>query len=171
MTSAADKETQLACLSFLYEAVNETCRAGADVTHSSGFEYHENLSSTEIFLGKLAQICDSKRGGETITAVVCLKGRDGPEYILGSNARQGSDSSNCVSYLTDLLNYVIMNPDALQDKALRKQVLWRILEFNIGRVGLYLKALFETLERCIDNCYEGHREYPENHGKCQEAKK
>lgn len=158
MVHTADKETQLACLSFLYEAINETCRASADVTHSSGLACpEENLSDTEIFLCKLAQICDSKRGGDTITAVACLKGPGGnPEYILSSNARQDSDLNSCVGYLRGLLNYVIENPDGLKPRALRKQILWRILEFNVGRVGLYIKVLFGTMEHCIDSCYEGN---------------
>lgn len=171
MTSSTDKETQLACLSSLYEAVNETCRAGADVTHSSGPACHEeNLSDTETFLCKLAQVCDSKKGGDTITAIACLKSPDGePEYILSSNARQGSDSNNCVSYLKGLLNYVIENPDDLQLRALRKQILWRILEFNVGRVGVYLQDLLETVERCIGSCHEGDCKQLKNCAKGQKA--
>ncbi len=153
MASLKDKEIQLACLSFLYEAVNETCRAGAGVTYSSSAADHEeDLSDTEIFLCKLAKICDSKKGGDTITALACLKDGDRLEYILCSNARHGPDLEACAVFLTDLLNYIIMNPDKLQDKALRKQVLWRVLKFNIGRVGFYLKALNATVADCIDDC-------------------
>ncbi|KGQ05513.1 hypothetical protein BBAD15_g9260 [Beauveria bassiana D1-5] len=155
-----EKERQLACLSLLYEAVNETCRAGAEATYSSGVAgQEESLSDTETFLCKLAQICDSQKGGDTITALACLTGRDGLEYIICSNSRQDSELNECVRFLTKLLNYVMTNPDELQAKALRKQVLWRILKFNIGRVSLYLKALFEMVQRCINDCYtrgEGH---------------
>ncbi|KAM3511638.1 hypothetical protein MY11210_004722 [Beauveria gryllotalpidicola] len=160
MTSTTEKERQLACLSLLYEAVNETCRAGAEAAYSSGVAgQEESLSDTETFLCKLAQICDSQKGGDTITALACLRGRDGLEYILCSNSRQDSELNECVRFLTKLLNYVMTNPDKLQAKALRKQVLWRILKFNIGRVSLYLKALFVMVERCINDCYtrgEGH---------------
>ncbi|KAM3475002.1 hypothetical protein MY5147_003985 [Beauveria neobassiana] len=155
-----EKERQLACLSLLYEAVNETCRAGAEAAYSSGVAgQEESLSDTETFLCKLAQICDSQKGGDTITALACLTGRDGLEYIICSNSRQDSELNECVRFLTKLLNYVMTNPDELQAKALRKQVLWRILKFNIGRVSHYLKALFEMVQRCINDCYtrgEGH---------------
>ncbi|KAJ6785230.1 hypothetical protein PWT90_05108 [Aphanocladium album] len=127
MTSSEEKERQLACLSFLYEAINETCRSGDAIAHHSepaGLE--ENLLPTEIFLCKLAQICDSQKGGDTITAVVF--------------------------FLHDLLNYVVDNPSELQSKPLTKKVLWHVLEFNIGRVGLYLKALSDTLACCIEDC-------------------
>ncbi|KAM3458995.1 hypothetical protein MY3296_000142 [Beauveria thailandica] len=160
MTSTTDKERQLACLSLLYEAVNETCRAGTEAAYSSGVAgQEESLSDTETFLCKLAQICDSQKGGDTITALACLTGRDGLEYILCSNSRQDSELNECVRFLTKLLNHVMMNPDKLQAKALRKQVLWRILKFNIGRVSLYLKALFVMVDMCINDCYtrgEGH---------------
>ncbi|KAF1734912.1 hypothetical protein CRV24_003830 [Beauveria bassiana] len=154
MTSTMEKERQLACLSLLYEAVNETCRAGAEAAYSSGVAgQEESLSDTETFLCKLAQICDSQKGGDTITALACLTGRDGLEYIICSNSRQDSELNECVRFLTKLLNYAMTNPDELQAKALRKQVLWRILKFNIGRVSHYLKALFEMVQRCINDCY------------------
>ncbi|TQV90614.1 hypothetical protein IF1G_10766 [Cordyceps javanica] len=161
MTSTVEQERQLACLSLLYEAVNETCRAGADAVYSSGATgQEESLSDTETFLCKLAQVCDSQKGGDTITALACLRGRHGLEYTICSNSRPDSELNECVKFLTKLLNYISMNPNALQPKALRKQVLWRILKFNIGRVSFYLKALFPIVAQCIDDCHrleDGHQ--------------
>ncbi|KAJ3479056.1 hypothetical protein NLG97_g8415 [Lecanicillium saksenae] len=153
MAPIEEKERQLACLSFLYEAINETCRAGAAVAHSSDVAgQEENLSSTEILLCKLAHICDSRKGGDTITALVCLKGHEGPEYIICSNNRCDSELNDCRDFLWNLLSFVMINPDRVAPKPLVKQVLWKVLEFNINRVGHYLKALAETLAFCIEDC-------------------
>ncbi|UKZ52914.1 hypothetical protein TrVGV298_006700 [Trichoderma virens] len=84
-----------------------------------------------------------------MTALVCLKGTEGPEYIFTSNYRKETELKETKSFLSNLLIFIGTNPDKLGAKPLQKQVLWRSLEFNFDKLEFYLKALTNALENCI----------------------
>jgi hypothetical protein len=147
------KFEQLSYLCLLSVAVNKACmkREGTTYTSGSGTK-DKTLTEFQKFLTKLALICDTLKGehGRTVTAVVCLKGINGPEYIFTSNFRKLSELEETKSFLSDLLTFVGTNPGKLQPKPLQKQVLWRSLEFNFNKVDFYLKSLVDVLDDCID---------------------
>ncbi|KAK1977109.1 hypothetical protein LZ30DRAFT_753056 [Colletotrichum cereale] len=146
MESTNDKDLQLFYLSSLFGAVNESCRKINNVTYSSGNSPgHRVLSPFQIFLCKLAQICDTEKGGDTITALVALKAANGPGYLFASNNRKAADLDSTRKFLGDLLDFVGRNPEDLAEKALKKMVLWRILEFNFPRVNYYLKRIVASV--------------------------
>ena len=69
-----NKLTQLSHLCVLVGALNETCKArGNSKYSSSNINSDTSLTKFQIFLNKLAQICDSQKGGATMTAMVCSK--------------------------------------------------------------------------------------------------
>ncbi|KAK2039681.1 hypothetical protein LZ31DRAFT_505792 [Colletotrichum somersetense] len=145
-----EKDLQLFYLSSLFCAVNESCREMNNVTYSSGdYSGDRVLSPFQKFLCKLAQVCDAEKGGDTITALVALKAADGPEYHFASNGRKPSELDSTKNFLSGLLDYVGRNPEGLAEKPLRKQVLWRILEFNFHRVTFYLRSIAVSVGKCI----------------------
>ena len=85
-----------------------------------------------------------------MTAMVCLKGKDGPDYLFTSNLRNESELEITKNDLIGLLKFVSLNSANLEEKALHKQVLWKILELNFDRLGQYLKILSRELADCVE---------------------
>lgn len=144
---------QLSYLCLLLVAVNKACVKREGTTYTSGsVTKNDTLTEFQKFLTKLAMICDTLKGdhGRTVTALVCLKGINGPEYILTSNFRKSMELDEIKIFLSDLLTFVGTNPDKLQPKPLQKQVLWRSLVFNFNKVDFYLRSLIGALDLCID---------------------
>ncbi|KAK2018752.1 hypothetical protein LZ32DRAFT_653523 [Colletotrichum eremochloae] len=146
MDCTNEKDLQLFYLSSLFGAVNESCRKMNNVTYSSGDSQGDRvLSPLQAFLCKLAQVCDTEKGGDTITALVALKTDNGPEYLFASNSRKEAELEITRKFLADLLDFVGRNPVGLAEKALKKQVLWRILEFDFPRVDFYVKQIVASV--------------------------
>jgi hypothetical protein len=157
---------QLTCLFTILGAINETCKGITGSEFSSG-EGPSNGSDSPssgppsagggrgptfpVFLNKLAQICDSKKGGDTVTALICLVGSSGgsPDYVLCSNNRSDPELDEVTAFLSDLLTFIFTNPQGLNEKPLHRQVLWRILEFNFARVSRYVGSLAKEIGNCI----------------------
>lgn len=133
--------------------VNKKIRGGSS---QSGSVPADSLITDEqwfhCFENKLAQVCDNERGGNTVTSVAIVRCSGCPLFVLGSNQRKKPQRLEMENFVTGLLNLIGKNPDQLQLKALRRKVLWRILEFGIKRVDLYLKYLGLSLDQCIDDC-------------------
>lgn len=148
-----DMLEQLSHLCVLLEAANNACMKRDGVKYAMG-DSGGGTSVTEFqkFLSKLALICDSERGKATMTAMVCLKGTDGPEYVFASNSRKQMELEATKEFISTLLDYVSKNPETLQLKALQKRVLWRILEFGFGKLRYYLAKLDVALGHCINDC-------------------
>lgn len=145
---------QFSYLCLLLVAINKAClkREGTTYTSGSGSKV-KTLTEFQKFLTKLALICDTLKGehGRTVTALVCLKGINGPEYIFTSNFRKPAELEEIKLFLSNLLTFVETNPDKLKPKPLQKQVLWRSLEFNFDKVDCYLKSLIDALDDCIES--------------------
>ncbi|KAK1658731.1 hypothetical protein BDP55DRAFT_720395 [Colletotrichum godetiae] len=140
----------------LEDALQKACRLGQEVFNGIP-EVDNNSLATQaqvfhFFVNKLAQICDNRRGGETVSSVTVLDGPDGPEYLFASNHRDADELSETQEFAESLLTLVGKNPTGLKQKTLVKQVLWKILLFNLPRLNLYLKALDTSIDACIDDC-------------------
>jgi hypothetical protein len=145
--------TQLAYVNSLFTAVNKSCRQMNGITYASGdSDDGRVLSPFETCLCKLAQICDTKKGGDTITSMVALKGDTGPIYLFAQNNRKEMELESTKNFLEGILTFVSTNPDGLSVKPMQKGVLWRILEFNFPRVKFYLNQVEIWIEKCIRNC-------------------
>ncbi|KAF4957336.1 hypothetical protein FSARC_11335 [Fusarium sarcochroum] len=153
MTLSNRQQKQYRCLCIVLQAVNETCKTRNGIRYTSGDTCSDaSLTDYQKFLCKLAQICDNEKGSACITALVALKGPLGPEYLFVSNSRKTSELERTKVFLFDLIEYVGSNPERLAPKALQKQILGRIFEFNFPRLVVYLKQLCAALEGCISCC-------------------
>ncbi|KAH8130406.1 hypothetical protein FP744_10009292 [Trichoderma asperellum] len=147
------KLKQLSYLGLLLVAMNKACIAREGIAYMSGSgSKGKPLTEFQKFLTKLALICDTVKGeyGRTMTALVCLRGINGPDYIFTSNFRKEAELEEAKSFLSSLLTFVGTNPDSLMPKALQKQVLWKILVFNFSKLEFYLGALVDALDNCIE---------------------
>lgn len=152
-------QEQLSYLCLLLVAVNKACMKREDTIYISGSGIKsKTLTEFQKLLTMLAMICDTLKGdhGRTVTALVCLKGINGPEFILTSNCRKQAELEETKLFLCNLLTFVGTNPDKLQQKPLQKQVLWRSIVFNFDKVNIYLSSLIDALDTCIDcECQRG----------------
>ncbi|KAH7363545.1 hypothetical protein B0T11DRAFT_353880 [Plectosphaerella cucumerina] len=150
-----EKDVQLVYLCTLRTAANESCRDMNNIKYASGNSNADHhLTPFQIFLCKLAQICDTRRGGDTITAMVALKGTEGtkgPTYLFASNNRKEVELHGMKELLVDLLSDV-RNLGNLADKALQRHVLWRVLEFGFDRVESHIRHLLDAIAGCIEKC-------------------
>ncbi|KAL6897627.1 hypothetical protein GGI43DRAFT_97920 [Trichoderma evansii] len=148
-----NKLEQLSYLCFLLGAINLACKKREGITYASGSgNKDKTLTEFQKFLTKLALICDTVKGegGRTVTALVCLKGINGPEYIFTSNFRKEAELEEAKLFLSGLLKFVGTNPDNFKTaKPLQKQVLWKSLEFNSDKLESYLRSLIDALDDCI----------------------
>jgi len=123
-----------------------------------------NAQAFRSFVNKLAQVCDNRQGGSTVTALVVLQGHGGPEFIIGSNQREEFDLADTQDFVQRLLELVAKNPLQLKRKPLLKRVLWSILLFNIPRVEAYLDYLLRYLGECIADCVRQRLQDSESFG-------
>jgi hypothetical protein len=108
------------------------------------------------FVDKLAQICDSKHGGDTVTSIAILQ----PgciEYRLSSNSRSENQFGSVKTYLADILESLgSVGEEELSDEAvvteLCSTILHKVLVFNRCRVKDYVKAFLQHVEFCIGSC-------------------
>ncbi|GKT49955.1 uncharacterized protein ColSpa_10136 [Colletotrichum spaethianum] len=151
--STNDKALQLFYLCTLFTSVNESCKKMNNITYSSvNLDSGRVLTPFQKFLCSLAQICNATMGPDTITALVALKAANGPGYLFASNNRKEPELEDTKSFLSDLLDFVGKYPDGLAEKPLKKQVLWRILEFNYLRVDCYISRIVTSVRECIEQC-------------------
>ncbi|KAM0343205.1 hypothetical protein ACHAPU_008798 [Fusarium lateritium] len=126
-------------------------KALTDVAHEKGA-----LRSTETlprpmneqqryhsFLHKLASICDSKKGGKTVTSITVLDEEDNFAYVFGCNQVYGKDLDGTQHFITTLLKKLSGTHKLGQEekRGVEKDVLRMILAFNSPRISLYLSEL------------------------------
>lgn len=137
----------------------ETTRAGSPespMVESHALMAHEKLFRSFVY--KLAQVCDSERGGDTVTAFAVIKGTGGPEYVFASNKRNAEALLETKKHIGDIIGFAGSNPPNMKPKALKKKILWKVLQFNLPRVKAYVTNVATYLDECIKDCKRRHDE-------------
>ncbi|KAL4724749.1 hypothetical protein ACLX1H_008194 [Fusarium chlamydosporum] len=142
MALNSEQQKKYQCLCIVLQAVNETCKVRKDIRYSSGSSCSDaSLTDFQKLLCKMAQILDSEKGGNCATALVALQGPGGPDYVFSSNLRSEPELERVKSFFSELLRYVGGQPADYNPKAVQRQVLVRILDFNYPRLEMYLNGL------------------------------
>ncbi|KXJ88958.1 hypothetical protein Micbo1qcDRAFT_196887 [Microdochium bolleyi] len=94
------------------------------------------------YVNKLAHVCDTKRGGSTVTGIAILQDVDGVVYVIGSNDRTSTD-------LTELSKFVRSLFDLVQNPFTR--IFHHIIEHNQPRIRTYLNCLTKEIEICLES--------------------
>ena len=108
------------------------------------------------FINKLGHICDSTKGGATVTSFMVLRSngnRDTVHYWFAANRRTTEELQTTAAFVRELLHKVGQAPEnPEQQHAIRKAVLYNILRFNRPRVSVYLRKLQPQVEECLRRC-------------------
>ncbi|KAK7931826.1 hypothetical protein PG985_002538 [Apiospora marii] len=139
---------------FLLEALNVSARDDA----IAGIP--EDYAS---FVYKLAHVCDSKKGGATVTSFMVLRGDNGADsvhYWFASNQRSQSELQETKTYAERLLRKVAQlsvssqRQSPTQRRSPHDVLLQDVLQFNTPRLATYLKNLHLRIQECLQRCNE-----------------
>lgn len=108
------------------------------------------------FVNKLAHICDSEKGGSTVTALMVLRREtktDAPHYWFAANRQTLDNLQTTAAFVKRILRKVGEAPvDPDNQHVVRKSMLYDILRFNRHRVLLYLEKLRLQVAECLKRC-------------------
>ncbi|KAF5680843.1 hypothetical protein FHETE_231 [Fusarium heterosporum] len=108
-----------------------------------------------LFLHKLASVCDSIKGGRTVTSVTILDEEDKFVYVFGCNQVFGRDLDGTQDFMATLLKKLSGAHKLGQEEkcAVEKDVLKMILSFNSPRISCYLNELKKkNIAPCLAYC-------------------
>ncbi|TDZ14250.1 hypothetical protein Cob_v012763 [Colletotrichum orbiculare MAFF 240422] len=112
----------------------------------------------ECFINKLAQVCDNRQGGDTVTSLAILELPDKVMYIFASNRRSAAEGEKVREFIFKLLFYVsemaAKSPPVEDDDRSKffGTLLRNILNFNYERIGAYAKGIGKRLVQCLRDC-------------------
>lgn len=116
----------------------------SEISRSNKHDFHH-------FVNKLAQLCDSERGGDTVTAFVVLEYPDHIEYRFTSNQRRIEEFDRTKHYTASLLQ-LLGNAEKQELPSVSLSVLRVSLSFNRSRVSYYVNTLKKEASFCISAC-------------------
>ncbi len=112
----------------------------------------------EIFqavVNKLCHVCDSDKGGSTVTSFFILQGQNVVHYWFASNRRTTEELEDTALFVGRLLRKVGQAPGQADWKEMiLKDLLVDIARFNRNRIAIYLKTLPSRIEDCLQKCEE-----------------
>lgn len=109
----------------------------------------------ERFVYKLATVCDSKKGGTTVTSFAVLQNPEGEAlYVFGCNNIEESQLRRTRDFVVLILDRVsrasLMGHS--ERKAWKVETLRQVLLFNRPRIELYVANLRRYMQDCIAVC-------------------
>lgn len=111
------------------------------------------------FVDKLSHVCDTTKGGTTVTSVVVMVRGSTVLYVFGCNQISDSVLQKTEIFMRKLLS-LIASPNDVENTEIRrkKEVHRHVLLFNRPRVERYLSHLKEYIEACIQASSHGKNE-------------
>lgn len=109
------------------------------------------------FVNKIAQICDTKHGGDTVTSAMIVQPGQ-VEYWIASNSRTKTKMAGVKKFLSDEILKVLgsMKGQDLEDeakvKAISDSLLKKVIAYCRWRVYKYLRTLVENIGLCLESC-------------------
>lgn len=139
----------------LLVALNKSCRHDAsspEVTDLLPDTTRSPESAFQCFVNKLGHICDSERGGATVTAFGVLKLPNGTlQYRFGSNQLMGEYLDKARLYIIKVLD--LLGQTATENlRSIDSQILRMALSYCSSRVSSYVRTVEAKLGCCIECC-------------------
>lgn len=100
------------------------------------------------FMNKMAQICDSRPRGETVTAAVALQYPDRVQYRFASNQRSENELQRVRLFVIDILD-TLQGLTEESMKPIKAKILQKVVAFNRPRLQVYVKAVATKSEICL----------------------
>lgn len=128
------------------EALSRACeldpislgRVSVDPPHDPSDDAEQAYKS---YVNKLAHVCDTKRGGTTVTGVAILQDVDRVIYVIGSNERSPADLADLVQFVNSLFD--------LAQSAQFTDIFHHILKHNRPRIRSYLSRMPDEIDKCV----------------------
>ncbi|ROW04141.1 hypothetical protein VSDG_00958 [Cytospora chrysosperma] len=102
------------------------------------------------FMNMLAQICDNKPKGTTVTAAVAIQYNDRVQYRFASNERSEKELEQLKNFVEDILNSLGAWTRATNDRV-RASILRKIVSFNRLRLQAYVRAIYTQSQECLNS--------------------
>jgi hypothetical protein len=145
----------------LLKSLNEVGRRDANKKEADA-PLNRNQTPEEkfrIFVNKLAQICEYRPKGSTITACTVLVQTNGRIlYLFASNGRSPKEIRKTLEDVKSVLNMLrssILSKERESDDVLHDHLLRQVLSVNHVRITSYLVELTAQLQKCIEACGKG----------------
>lgn len=104
------------------------------------------------YVNKLAHVCDSERGGATVTGAAVLQDVDHVAYVVASNQRPPSALQELEHFIRSLFGLVRgAHPVGLVSGTAFTRILHHILGNNLPRVRYYLNHITREMDFCVAN--------------------
>ncbi|KAK4675228.1 hypothetical protein QC764_500070 [Podospora pseudoanserina] len=109
------------------------------------------------FVNKIAQICDTKHGGDTVTSAMIVQPGQ-VEYWIASNSRTKTQMAGVKKFLSDEILKVLgsMKGQDLEDeakvKAVSDSLLKKVIAYCRWRLYKYLRTLVDNIGLCLESC-------------------
>ncbi|KZL85528.1 hypothetical protein CI238_04623 [Colletotrichum incanum] len=143
----------------ILSSLQTACGRNSQFTATSDTSVSEESHSRtlECFINKLAQTCDNKRHGPTVTSLAIVRPPDKLLYAFASNQRSHEDNEEARGFVFSILHYVnqvCAEPCFRDDECstVFRHVLRNILNFNHERIQHYRQSLLERLDQCLRDC-------------------
>ncbi|KAL0935673.1 uncharacterized protein CTRU02_210264 [Colletotrichum truncatum] len=139
----------------LEQALQEVPRRRGNVAPEELEDEYTTLTSNEqafrCLLNRVAEVCENRDGGETDTSITVFETDEGPLFMFGSKQRSADDLKETEDFIKDLLNIAANTPGIINQKAVTREILRRVLRFNTTRLKRYLKRLGFYLNECVED--------------------
>lgn len=130
------------------------------VSEASPNGLENDRQAFKAFVNKLAHVCSSSKGRETVTSFLVLrdralkKGSDGRiHYWFTANEQKTDDLIDTQVYVQKLLRRVGQAPgDSEGLETVRKELHRDILVFNRPRISSYLREIQRDADSCVRRC-------------------
>jgi hypothetical protein len=103
------------------------------------------------FVNALAQLCDSEKGGNSVTAFVVLQNPDHIEYRFTSNQRDTQDFIRAQNFISSIL-HILGSMRTNEKQSAISDILRRSLSFSRSKVMVEAKTLKNRAEKCLSAC-------------------
>ena len=104
----------------------------------------ENSKLWRNFLDQLSFVCDSEKGGDTVTAVAPQRTNESPIYWLASNSiSRNKARAHLIGIFACLNRLYSANP--LSEDLLYKELYARCIKFSSKRIKAYTKSLLKAI--------------------------
>jgi hypothetical protein len=103
------------------------------------------------FVNKFAQLCDTERGGNTITALTVIQYPDHIQYRFTSNQRHREELDRTQIFIASILN-ALGKAERGDLLSITSNILRKSVSFTRPRVQYYVNALKRQVTSCISGC-------------------
>jgi hypothetical protein len=135
----------------LLEVLNVKCEKMPPTAPDTSTNPTRSEHIFQSFVNKLAHLCDTDKGGNTVTAFTVLKHPDQIEYRFTSNQRGTDDFVRAKDFITSILN-ILGNMEGHEKEGVISSILRKSLSFSRARLMVDMRILKSRVISCMNAC-------------------